>query len=68
MMSNLVTAIGVLLVLAAVAALTGNVWWAVLLAGLVLCAAGYVSRPTSTDVSATAPAKLQAVRPEKAAA
>lgn len=66
MMSNLVTAVGVLLVLVAVAALTGNVWWAVLLAGFVLCAAGYVSRPTSSSV-VTEPAKLHSV-PEKAAA
>jgi hypothetical protein len=48
--SNLLTTLGVVCVLVAVAALT-NVWWALLLLGLVLCAAGYVARPAVTTAA-----------------
>lgn len=64
MLSNLLTTLAVLCVLAAVAALTGNVWWSVLLLGFALGAAGWVSRPTE-EVPAT---RLRAVPDEKAAA
>ncbi len=55
MLSNLSTTLGVLLVLVAVAALTGNVWWAVLLAGAVCLGAGWVSRPTEQPAPAARP-------------
>lgn len=64
MLSNLLTTLGVLCVLAAVAALTGNVWWSVLLLGFVLGAAGWVSRPTETVPAVP----LRAVPGEKVAA
>lgn len=68
MMSNLLTTVGVLAVLAAVAALTGNVWWAVLLAGGVLCAAGWASRPVEAAAAPVSQRQLQSVKPDQAAA
>jgi hypothetical protein len=60
--SNLLTTLGVVCVLVAVAALT-NVWWALLLLGLVLCAAGYVARPAvTTSVPAVAGPELTVVK------
>lgn len=61
MISNLLTTLGVICVLVAVAALT-NVWWSLLLLGLVLCAAGYVSRPAAATSSSTAGRELAVVK------
>jgi uncharacterized membrane protein YesL len=59
--SNLLTTLGVICVLVAVAALT-NVWWALLLLGLVLCGAGYVSRPAVTPAALAAGRELAVVK------
>lgn len=67
MLSNLSTTLGVLLVLVAVAMLTGNVWWAVLLAGVVFLAAGWVSRPIE-QAAPVVKARLRAVPNDEAKA
>ena len=43
MLSNFLAALGVALVCVSVGFLTGNVWWALLLVGLILVAAAYVA-------------------------
>ena len=67
MLSNLLTTLGVLCVLVAVAALTGNIWWSVLLLGFVLGVAGWVARPVE-EVEPVATPVLRAVPDEAKAA
>lgn len=61
MVSNLLTASGVVCLVLAVNALAG-IWWAVLLLGLVLLAAGFTSRPAiaapSGAVTAAVPTRV----------